>query len=253
MATRVITKGFRTSARVTVTSTTPSEAPSENDAQAGCQPDCPEDSSSSDKDSEEEAGEHEIPSTWFDSPKDSAEEAGHHVRFTPGKRKRYDQAGKADFEIKERLCFKGGFLQKPIVLDIVSYDTERAEDKLDMLKVTGRAEWLCQAATGQVTQRGSFEAGVANVKVQLGQAIAQPASAIRLKKLSNAVTSRLNVVEDSDSSSASIERRKPGGKRSKIRVDNPPQRQIHDIKFGGATFKAVVSTGGRSGEPGPRV
>ena len=125
----------------------------------------------------------------------------------------------------------GGFLQKATILDTTSFDDT------DMIKVAGREEWLCQAATGRHERRGCFERGVAKVREQLDQAIANAASAARAKKLKTVASGReaLGLVDNSDSSTSSDE-----AKTHKIpKVDNLIPGQVQDIVFGGAKFKAV--------------
>ena len=60
-------------------------------------------------------------------------------------------------------------MQKPIVAELKTFETTQ------MLKVTGRQEWLCKAAMGRIEQRGAFETAVTRVKMDLMQAITQAA------------------------------------------------------------------------------
>ena len=137
--------------------------PSVRSGGGGCQPQL---SSDSDTDDGEEASQQDTR---------TKEEHDRSDLFKPGKRSRYAQARQVDFEIVTRKCLKGGWLRKPVILETTEFDGT------DMMKVTGRENWLCQAATGQVIRRGSFETGVCRVKEQLGQAIAEAASAIQTK------------------------------------------------------------------------
>ena len=174
----------------------------------------------------------------LDQPSESegSEEAGQQDQqdayaLTPGKTMRYARAGAVEFKIVTRKCFVGGFLQKPTILGTASFDDT------DMIKVGGREEWLCQAATGKTERRGCFERGVARVREQLAQAIAVAASATQAKKLKVAASGReaLGLVDESDSSGSSDE-----AKTHKIpKVDNLIPGQVQDILFGGAKFKAV--------------
>ena len=91
------------------------------------------------------------------------------------KRVRYAKVRDVGFEISKRICFKCGYLQKPIVAEL------KAIDATQMLKVTGRQEWLCKAATGRIEKRGAFETTVTRVKAELIQAITQAARAGKMK------------------------------------------------------------------------
>ena len=153
--------------------------------------------------------------------------------FKAAKRARYNRAGAVEFEMGSKTCFKGGFLLKSTCLNTsLFHGTE-------MMKVGGREEWLCQAATGKTQRRGSFEQGVGKVKEQLFAAIVDASVAAREQKIKAATAGRelLDLpASESDSSSSSGE----SGKGRKPKVDNPSAGTIHNVQLGGTKFKALV-------------
>ena len=132
-----------------------------------------------------------------------------------------------------KTCFKGGFLLKSTCLNTSFFHGT------EMMKVGGREEWLCQAATGKTQRRGSFEQGVGKVKEQLFAAIVDASVAAREQKIKAATSGRelLDLpASESDSSSSSGE----SGKGRKPKVDNPSAGTIHNVQLGGTKFKALV-------------
>ena len=151
----------------------------------------------------------------------------------PAKRKRYAQEGAVEFEIVNRLCFKGGFLKQLIVLDTTLIQGTH------MLKIGGRAasRWIVQAATGWTERRGTFEMAVKRVKSQLHAAIAVAYSALQMQKINVAESGRnlLNLADDSDSSASSGE----SNQCSKPKVDNLLLGTLLTVEFKGEKFKAI--------------
>ena len=64
---------------------------------------------------------------------------------------RYESGAGVEFHVKDCKCLCGGFLKVPTVIPIRNFEGT------DMVNVTGRAYWLCQAGTGRSIQRGAFE------------------------------------------------------------------------------------------------
>ena len=149
----------------------------------------------------------------------------------PAKRKRYAQEGAVEFEIVNRLCFKGGFLKQLIVLDTTLIHGTH------MLKVGGRETWIVQAATGWIERRGTFERAVKRVKSQLHAAMVVAHSAARMQKINVAACGRnlLDLGDDSDSSASSGE----SDKCSKPKVDNPLVGTLVTVEYKGEKFKAI--------------
>jgi len=111
---------------------------SEAEGDDGCQPkpDSSSDSGSDDDNGDDgDNGDQEVP---------AEEEDGGSDRKRSRKRTRYAKSRDVDFELPTLSCFKGGYLQKPIVLELKTFETTK------MLKVTGRQEWLCKAANGRI-------------------------------------------------------------------------------------------------------
>ena len=153
--------------------------------------------------------------------------------FKAAKRARYNRAGAVEFEMGSKTCFKGGFLLKSTCLNTSIFHG------IEMMKVGGREEWLCQAATGNAQKRGSFEQGVSKVKEQLFAAIVDASVAAREQKIKAATSGRelLDLpASESDSSSSSGE----SGKGRKPKVDNSSAGTIHNVQLGGTKFKALV-------------
>ena len=147
------------------------------------------------------------------------------------KRVRYDQAGAVEFEMVDRICFKGGFLLTATVLNTTLIEGTK------MMKVGAREEWLCQAATGKMERRGVFPRGVLRTKSQLTAAISDAAFASQEQKVMAAASGRalLDLGDSSESSSSSGE----SEKAKKPKVDNPMSGSLQTVKFRGAKFKAM--------------
>ena len=207
----------------------PTNAPLFDEGVEGCQP---EGDSSSETDSAEEACDQDMPDA---DEQDILGESGQKGSrgFKPLKRASYGKTGDSDFEIASMLCFTGGFLKKPVVLDI-----KRLHDT-DMMWFSGRAPWVNQAATGKVKRRGNFEKGATRVKEDLCRAMTEAAQATQAHKVAAAASGReaLNVAEDSDSSGSSGDE---VVKRSIIKVDNLTRGKVLEIQLEGLKFKAVL-------------
>ena len=167
-----------------------------------------------------------------DSPREKGSGSDRVDRFTPAKRTRYAKNGSVKFQMLQRTCFKGGFLQKPVVLNTTDiHGTE-------MLKVAGREEWLCQAATGKMERRGAFERGVSRVRVQIKEAMFDASSLARQQKVNAASAGRnlLDLAADSDSSTSSEE----SADLKKARVVNPSEGTLETVTYRDITFKAAA-------------
>ena len=123
-------------------------------------------------------------------------------------------------------------MQKPVVLNTTDiHGTE-------MLKVAGREEWLCQAATGKMERRGAFERGVSRVRVQIKEAMFDASSLARQQKVNAASAGRnlLDLAADSDSSTSSEE----SADLKKARVVNPSEGTIETVTYRDITFKVAT-------------
>ena len=167
-----------------------------------------------------------------DSPREKGSGSDRVDRFTPAKRTRYAKNGSVTFKMLKRTCFQGGFLLKPVVLNTTDiHGTE-------MVKVGGREEWLCQAATGKMERRGAFERGVNRVRVQIKEAIFDASCLARNQKVKAASAGRnmLDLVDDSDSSPSSEE----SAELEKARVVNPTEGTLQTVTYRDITFKAIT-------------
>ena len=154
--------------------------------------------------------------------------------YTPVKRTRYNKTGSADFSMQDRLCFKGGFLQKESILPTVYFGDDR------MMKVSGREDWLVSSATGKAERRGPFEKATWNVKRDIIVAIALAGKEARGGKMKAAAAGRnqLDLPDSSDSSSASGE--EDDGKQLE-KDDTPLDGLVYTIVWRGLKFKAVTA------------
>ena len=190
----------------------------------GCQP---QEFSDSDSDDGEE-----------DSEQETRSKEEHYMSdfLKPGLRSRYARAHPVDFKIVNRTCLKGGWLKKPVILETSTFEGT------EMMKVTGRENWLCQAGTGQVIRRGSFETGVCRVRELIGPAIAKAVHTVHAKKIAAASSGRdlLNIQDSSESSDDWEEDKKAKKKESnKRKVESAGLQRVHDIQFNGVDFKAL--------------
>ena len=169
----------------------------------------------------------------------SSDEYNVYTNWHAANRWRYESGAGVEFHVKDCKCLCGGFLKVPTVIPIRNFEGT------DMVNVTGRAYWLCQAGTGRSIQRGAFEQGVARIKNSLSEKNHTAARDSCQKKLDLAATGRtLLGIGCSDSDSSPSDGENEGGEREENRQQKKllkvELKKIQDIEFNGVIFKAFA-------------